>query len=65
MVPQGNLVFGDVMLAQKLAFELEETKVLGECNYFPRDHRRIDAALKYAMVTARNWEQGIGFWSIL
>jgi hypothetical protein len=34
VVPKGKLVHGDVMLMQKLALELEETKALREANHF-------------------------------
>jgi hypothetical protein len=37
-VPRGELVVGDVMLAQKLALELFETEALDIANKFPSDH---------------------------
>ena len=33
--PQGQLVLGDMLLAQKLALELFETETLAEANHIP------------------------------
>ena len=40
LFPVGNLVVGDIMLAQKIALELFETEALAIANHSPSDWRR-------------------------
>lgn len=55
VVPVGNLCYGDVMLSQKLAIELEENKMLREANLFrwgPADIDLIRANARNGMQNA-------------